>query len=662
MGKMAAILGTLLTVLALSQVSVFAREIICKEDMVFQTGENKTTTEDFCSGAILPGDSLKIEGKQESSTSWGTESIMQVVSMSVGRYYYYPKDNSSHIEEVPSDSYKGGISNGQLREILNGLEFTTTKVSNSKGQSEEVISGFVNNTGKVIRIAVNGDGPAYNKNTGEIVNLDEKDDKNNLVKGYNFRRKIMYVYIYEPEYDLTYDLDGGSLQGKSNPSQYSVAALEPYSVKIWAPVKEGYHCTWQGGSLSSGSGGMENRDHETGQKYFLNEYWPGYFGLYGTPRQNMEIWFSFEKGYTAVFHGNGGTVNGLDTWISEVDRIEGSVYPYQYTDVNFTPVRAGYQFEGWYLDENFSQKFYGFQDARTYDTTGLDDGTIPFQTSRGDYITDLYAKWSGSEPSQPNPPATETPTTEAPTTEAPTTEAPTTEAPATEAPATEAPATEAPTTEAPATEAPTTEAPATEAPTTEAPATEAPTTEAPQQKPTKKPLPKKNSIHTVKGLIYRVTASTTRKKTVSVVRFTKAMKKKATSVTIPSSVKISGYTYYVTAINDKAFRNNTKLKTVTIGSRVSTIGKQAFSGCRNLRLVTIGSRVTKIGKQAFDGCKNLRQISIKTKVLKKIESYAFRKIKKYAKIYVPKSKYRTYKRYLKASKIRQDIKVIASRK
>ena len=118
--------------------------------------------------------------------------------------------------------------------------------------------------------------------------------------------------------------------------------------------------------------------------------------------KNRDFWFSFNKGYTAVFHGNGGTVNGLDTWISEVDRDKDSTYPYKYTDVSFTPVRAGYQFEGWYLDENFSQKFYGFQDNRTYDTTGHADWKIPFWTTRSDYITDLYAKWSGGTEPEPS--------------------------------------------------------------------------------------------------------------------------------------------------------------------------------------------------------------------------------------------------------------------
>ena len=55
-----------------------------------------------------------------------------------------------------------------------------------------------------------------------------------------------------------------------------------------------------------------------------------------------------------------GRIPGLVKWIG----IRILPISYKYTDVSFTPVRVGYQFEGWYLDENFSQKFYGFQDDR----------------------------------------------------------------------------------------------------------------------------------------------------------------------------------------------------------------------------------------------------------------------------------------------------------
>lgn len=593
----------------LTQVPAAAREITCKEDTTYQINATETRTVDFISGPIMPGDTLKVEGKQKiyPASSGTPETVVQSVAMDVTEYCYYPKESAAtgpftnhFVTEYPSDGYKAGIVNAQLIEALKGLEFVTTKIYNRQGKYVEVISGFVNNTGKILRVATNGGGAACN-NMGA---LNEFDGEGNCIRTYNLIAESMIVRIYEPECDLTYDLDGGSLQGKTNPSTYTVATLEPYSVKIWGPVKEGFHCTSMGtsdgrSSLFGNVGNGFTKGIENGQRYFIHEYWPGYFGYAGGIGQNRDFWFSFNKGYTAVFHGNGGTVNGLDTWISEVDRDKDSTWPYKYTDVNFTPVRAGYQFEGWYLDENFSQKFYGFQDDRTYDTTGHADWKIPFWTTRSDYITDLYAKWSGG--TEPEPSTAPLPS------------------------------------EAPK--------PSTAPSPSEAPApSEAPTpTKAPEQgvtpgntqtpTPTDAPaLPKKGSQHKVKGLIYKVTASTASKKTVTVMLPVKKTEKK---ITIPASVKLGSYTYQVTAINAKAFRNNMKLTQVTIGTKI-----------------------TKIGRQAFEGCKNLKKITIRSKAVKKIEVNAFRKVKKGAKIYVPKAKYKAYKKYLKAAKITKDIKVI----
>ena len=398
--RLAVAFGTTIAAVLLTQVPAAAREIICKEDTTYQINATETRTVDFISGPIMPGDTLKVQGKQEiypaSAYSGTPETVVQRVAMDVAAYWYYPKESvatgpfTNHfVTEYPSDGYKAGIVNAQLNEALKGLEFVTTKIYNRQGNYVEVISGFVNHTGKILRVAENGEGPACNN----METLNEFDGEGNCIRTYNLRAKGMIVRIYEPECDLTYDLDGGSLQGKTNPSTYIVATLEPYSVKIWGPVKEGFHCTSMGTSdgRSSLFGNDFTKGIEDGQRYFIHEYWPGYFGYAGGTGQNRDFWFSFNKGYTAVFHGNGGTVNGQDTWISEVDRDKDSTYPYKYTDVNFTPVRAGYQFEGWYLDENFSQKFYGFQDDRTYDTTGHTDWKIPFWTTRSDYITDLYA-------------------------------------------------------------------------------------------------------------------------------------------------------------------------------------------------------------------------------------------------------------------------------
>lgn len=180
------------------------------------------------------------------------------------------------------------------------------------------------------------------------------------------------------------------------------------------------------------------------------------------------------------------------------------------------------------------------------------------------------------------------------------------------------------------------------------------------------------------------------------VAYTKSTNAGATTLTIPSTVKINGITYKVTSIAANAFANNkkltkvtmgsyvktigskafykcTKLKTVKIGKSVTTIGASAFCGCTKLDTVSMGAKVTtisdnafykctalkaitipatvsKIGKQAFYGCKKLKTITIKTTKLSgsKVGSRAFTGIYSKATVKVPKSKYEAYKKLLKA--------------
>ena len=112
-------------------------------------------------------------------------------------------------------------------------------------------------------------------------------------------------------------------------------------------------------------------------------------------------------------------------------------------------------------------------------------------------------------------------------------------------------------------------------------------------------VPAKGKVYTAGNLKYKVTKSAYKNGTVSVYAPTK---KTLTSVSVPATVKIGGYTFNVTAIGDKAFNGCTKLKKVTIGSKVITIGKQAFSGCKALTSITISSNVLKaVGSSAFKG-------------------------------------------------------------
>ena len=79
--------------------------------------------------------------------------------------------------------------------------------------------------------------------------------------------------------------------------------------------------------------------------------------------------------------------------------------------------------------------------------------------------------------------------------------------------------------------------------------------------------------------VYKVLSKTS-------VEYTKPIAKRA-AVNIPAAVKLSGKTFNVIKISANAFRNNTVMKSLTIGSNVTTIGANAFYGCKNLNTVVI---------------------------------------------------------------------------
>ena len=149
----------------------------------------------------------------------------------------------------------------------------------------------------------------------------------------------------------------------------------------------------------------------------------------------------------------------------------------------------------------------------------------------------------------------------------------------------------------------------------------------------------------------------------SAVTYAKNLNTKATSAVVPASVKIGGVTYKVTSIGNNAFKNNKKLKKVTIGSNVTSIGNSAFKNCTAFKKVVIPAKVKQIGKKAFYNCKKLRSLTIKTKKLtaKTVGARAFTKTgsSNYAKlkVKVPKKKYTAYVKMLKKKGLSARAKV-----
>lgn len=140
----------------------------------------------------------------------------------------------------------------------------------------------------------------------------------------------------------------------------------------------------------------------------------------------------------------------------------------------------------------------------------------------------------------------------------------------------------------------------------------------------KLPLPKAGTKYTVGGNQYTVL------KAGLSVRFSKA-NPKAKTVTIPNTITVDGINYKVAEVGANAFKNNKKVKKVTIGANV-----------------------VKIANKAFNKCPSLRNVIIKTTLLTKktASKKCFSKVHKKMIIKVPKKVKKTYVKIFKGFKVK----------
>ena len=102
--------------------------------------------------------------------------------------------------------------------------------------------------------------------------------------------------------------------------------------------------------------------------------------------------------------------------------------------------------------------------------------------------------------------------------------------------------------------------------------------------------------------------------------------RRAKNVTFPKSIAWNGIKYNVTSVGTRAFEANKKIKTVIIPDSVEKICHKAFYRCANM--------------------KKLTKIVFKGKKLKTLKDPHVFICVNHAKVYVPKSKYKVYKKLL----------------
>ena len=167
----------------------------------------------------------------------------------------------------------------------------------------------------------------------------------------------------------------------------------------------------------------------------------------------------------------------------------------------------------------------------------------------------------------------------------------------------------------------------------------------PKAVPTSTPTPappasaRVNTCFRVGNLKYRVTAN-------QIVTCYGTTNSRITKISIPSIVRYNGVTYRVTSIWANAFKNKSRLTTVSIGHNVSVIGKNAFYKCKKLKKVTIGTGLTQINSGAFRGVKKGCTITIKSLKLKRVSSRIDQSVSRMT-VRVPKRKYSAYKKLLR---------------
>ena len=111
----------------------------------------------------------------------------------------------------------------------------------------------------------------------------------------------------------------------------------------------------------------------------------------------------------------------------------------------------------------------------------------------------------------------------------------------------------------------------------------------------------------------------------------KPAKSASYKLSVTGTIIVNGFKYQVSEIAPYAFKNNKKIKTVTIGKGITKIGKGAFYGCTKLKTVKGCQTLKEIGSLSFYKCTSLEKMA-SSKPLEMIGSKAFyncKKLKKY---------------------------------
>jgi len=342
---------------------------------------------DISKELIMPGESFRIEPQyevfhtvgyygQDVTNLWLYNASLALGDVSIISKLVRNTADVSGIEEITGTynvikmAYERGDLIGALAQMPEDPELREEleqALQEALSKETTVTVGYVNNTSTPIVLqqvrttSSKSEGVLYGGEYG----------KTPIVEAVSTHKSDCTIKFFEPYYTLSYS---NLLEDEEEglPDRYYIQH-EKQELVLPNLVRPGYH-------FDKWNGGMYFADQEkVGDTTVLSFDWENNLANAGYNFGDETLYPVFDDGYTVTFNPRGGTIDGKESAIYELDTESESFF-----DIgDYVPEREGYTFLGWC-----------YKPAALYDSLIEDTSNYDWMNNTGGYDIQLYAKWA----------------------------------------------------------------------------------------------------------------------------------------------------------------------------------------------------------------------------------------------------------------------------
>ena len=342
---------------------------------------------DISKELIMPGESFRIEPQyevfhtvgyygQDVTNLWLYNASLALGDVSIISKLVRNTADVSGIEEITGTynvikmAYERGDLIGALAQMPEDPELREEleqALQEALNKETTVTVGYVNNTNTPIVLqqvrttSSKSEGVLYGGEYGMTP----------IVEAFSTHKSDCTIKFFEPYYTISYkDLLEGEEEGL--PDRYYIQH-EKQELVLPNLVRPGYHFDkWNGGMYFA-------NQEKVGDTTVLTFDWENNLANAGYNFGDETLYPVFEDGYTVTFNPNGGTIDGKESAIYELDTESESFF-----DIgDYVPEREGYTFLGWC-----------YKPAALYDSLIEDTSNYDWMNNTSGYNIQLYAKWA----------------------------------------------------------------------------------------------------------------------------------------------------------------------------------------------------------------------------------------------------------------------------